>query len=155
MKTPFTLLADRVQANKPLRCGGFTLIEMLTVIVIIAILIGILGGVYIQARDHAKRGRAETQLRELVKAWNEYYVMYTNFPCMGQVNVPMTYANLQPLFAAGNPKNIPFLSINIQPNTTYCDPWGNPYQISFGNGVSPQEVAMRIAVSFPNRERYQ
>jgi prepilin-type N-terminal cleavage/methylation domain-containing protein len=143
---------------KPALRAGFTLVEMLVVIVIIAILIGMLGGAYIQARNHAKRGRAETQLRELVKAWNQYYMTYTNFPSSGTVPVPMTYANLQPLLASDttdNPKGIPFLSISLQSGATYCDPWGNPYYITFGSQQAPQEVAMRIAVSFPNRNRYR
>jgi len=127
---------------------------MLVVIVIIALLIGMLGGAYVQARNHAKRARAETQLRELVKAWNEYYLTYTNWPTAGN-NVDMTYETLKPLFAANNPKGIPFLSINIQSGASYCDPWGNVYKISFGTGTDNQQAALRIAVSFPNRDRYR
>ena len=73
----------------------------------------------------------------------------------GGANVKMTYDTLQPLLASGNDKNIPFLSISIQSGATYSDPWGHPYYITFGNGAAPQEVAMRIAVSFPNRDRYR
>jgi len=140
---------------------------MLAVVVIIAILIGMLGGAYIQARNHARRGRAETQLRELVKAWNEYYLTYGSWPSVVGGSSGGTFSmqqdtTLQPLFAkdpptTDNPKGIPFLSISIAPGATYNDPWGNPYKITFGVGGinTPQEVAMRISVSFPNRNRYQ
>ena len=136
---------------------GFTLMEMLVVIVIIGILVGMVGGAYVSARNHAKRGRAETQLRELCKAWTEYYHTYQSWPHSGN-DIPMTYANLEPLLADNNSynsNNIPFLSINIHPGDTYCDPWLHPYKISFNEGQAPQEAAMRIAVSFPNRERYR
>ena len=132
--------------------------EMLVVIVIIAVLIGMLSGAYLEAKNHAKRARAETQLRELVKAWTEYYeANNTQWPSTlnNQSNVPMTYTNLQYLFASGNTNNIPFIAINLQSGDTYSDPWGNPYKISFGTGQDQQESALRIAVSFPNRDRYR
>ncbi len=167
MKTLFTSLRARVcrlQPSAPPR-NGFTLIELLVVIVIIAILIAMLGGAYAQARNHAKRGRAETQLRELVKAWTEYYMTYNRWPpfLTGLSDRPMTEANLSPLFAtlstgAVNPWNtngIPFLSIKILPGETYCDPWGNPYKITFKSGTDGQDMALRIAVGFPNRDRYR
>lgn len=146
------------------RRDGFTLAEMLVVIVIIAILISMLGGAYIQARNHAKRARAETQLHELVKAWNLYYMTYTNWPSVvggagGGTFQMQQDTTMQPLFATdttgSNTKQIPFLSISIAPGATYCDPWGNPYNIVFGQGHAPQQVALRIAVSFPNRDRYR
>ena len=139
------------------RREGFTLAEMLVVIVIIAILIGMMGGAFIQARNVAKRGRGETQLRELVKAWNDYYLTYGTFPPKMNQTVEMSYDTLQPLFAsdlADNPKGIAFLSLNIASGAKYCDPWGNPYNITFGQQQAPHESALRISVSFPDRERY-
>ena len=62
----------RVSARqKPARSAGFTLVELLMVMVVGSILIAIISGAYMQARQNAKRARAETQLRELVKAWTE------------------------------------------------------------------------------------
>ena len=168
MKNPFTTNQAPVQPpparerarQKPARSAGFTLVELLVVMVIAAILIAMMGGAYMTARNHAKRGRAETQLRELCKAWTEYYLTYTNWPGAvggpaGGNNVAMSYATLTPLFAEGNDKGIPFISIKIATGENYCDPWGNPYKISFGSGQAIQESAMRIAVSFPNRDRYR
>ena len=142
-----------------LRRTGFTLIEMLVVIIIVATLVGMLGGAYVEARNHAKRARAETQLRELVKAWAQYYQTYGGWPTSGN-DIPMTYSKLTPLFAAGNSNSIPFLSIQLQPSAgnadpPYTDPWGNTYKVSFGVGVENQESALRISVAFPNRNRYQ
>jgi len=136
---------------------------MLTVILIIAVLIGMMGGAFIQARNHARRGRAETQLRELVKAWNLYYQTYNQWPSTigSGNNVQMTATTIAPLLgvvSTDNPQGLPFLSINTQTtaaqfNPTYNDPWGHPYTISFANAAANQEVAMRIAVMFPNFNR--
>jgi len=142
---------------------AFTLMEMLVVIVIVAILATILSGAYIQAQNHTKRARAEMQLREIVKAWNEYYQMYSNWPSAvmnvnGGVNVPMSYDTLAPLAAVNNANNLPFLSlpVNIQKSgDCYADPWGNTYKVSFSQSAAPQQFAMRISVAFPNRDRYR
>ena len=149
---------------------------MLVVVVIIAVLAGLAGGALIQARDHARRGKAETQLRELVKAWNQYYLVYSNVdwpPAMvlqvknDGADVPMSTTALAPLFSANNTKTMTFLALDTSTlapasdpayssyGAMYCDPWGNPYCITFGKGNAPQEVAMRISVSFPNRGRYR
>ena len=156
---------------------------MLVVVVIIAILIGMLGSSYIEARNHAKRARAEAQLRELVKAWNEYYLAYSNtwptvlhLPVDGSsLTVAMLQdSTIQPLFATdttgNNTKAIPFLSISpaafhtySSGESCYTDPWWTPadvyplhaYKITFGSGAAVQETALRIAVSFPNRDRYR
>ena len=131
---------------------------MLVVIVIIATLMTMLSGAYIQARNHAKRARAVAQLIDLAKAWKAFYQANGNqWPAAlnNQANVPMTYNNMQYLFASGNTNNLTFITSNLQPGGTYCDPWGNPYKISFGAGQDLQEVAMRIAVAFPNRDRYR
>ena len=139
------------------RRAGFSLMEMLVVIVIIGVLIGMLGASYISARNHARRGRAETQLRELVKAWDEYFLMYGSFPNSGDT-IMSYHTTLQPLLSTDstghNTKQIPFLSIKMGTGD-YCDPWGNPYHINFSQPTVPQEVALRIAVSFPNRDRYR
>jgi len=157
------LTADRWSLTSGRR-GGFTLMEMMIVITIAAILLGLLAGGYTQALNTAKRARAETQLRELVKAWNEYYIAYPKKqdgtggwpPSLdGQTDVLMTYDKLKYLFADNNDKGITFLSINIPAAGTYCDPWGNPYKITFKTQTSQQDIALRIAVSFPNRNRYQ
>jgi prepilin-type N-terminal cleavage/methylation domain-containing protein len=148
--------------------AAYTLIEMMAVIVIISVLAAVFTALFVQARNHAKRGRAETQLREICKAWTSYYSTYKKWPDSSpkldnQIDVPMTYENLEPLFAmkgvgVPNPWNtnaIPFLSVNLQPGQTYCDPWGHPYKVSFRSGTDAQESALRIAVDFPNRTRYQ
>ncbi len=157
------------------RRAAFTLVEMLVVIVIIAILLAMGSSAYVQAINHAKRGRAETQLRELTKAWNAYYLTYHKWPTSNpnlnnQTSLPMTYNNLMPLFAvldngsanpSANPHNtnaIPFLSIKIKSGETYCDPWGHPYKITFSDDATSndrQDVALRITVGFPNRDRYR
>jgi prepilin-type N-terminal cleavage/methylation domain-containing protein len=148
-------------------CGrrAFTLVELLAVIAIAAIIMSAVLSAYVQARRHAKVARAQAELRELLKAWSQYYLAYNGWPASldGKTEVPMDYAGaLQPLYAtlAGgapnpdNPKGIPFLNIAppVAGQQYYQDPWKNPYRVSFTHGKVVNETALRISVSFPNTE---
>ena len=147
---------------------GFTLIEMLIVIVVIAILASMLLGAFMQARHLARKTKADAQLRELISAWHQYYVTYIDGEPDGKwptfVNktpdgyVPMKYANLKYLISPDeNPRKLVFLNVTLKTNNNneeYKDPWGNVYQINFDEtdkGVD--ETAQRISVYFPNRKR--
>jgi len=147
--------------RKPARSAGFTLVELLVVMVIGAILVAILGAAFLEARQHAKRARAETQLHELMKAWTEYYVQYGKWPPGYEgTEKTMSYSTLSPLFASDTVNNtnaIPFINVTLQPpDQEYDDPWGHPYMIRFGAALTPTyENALRISVGFPNRDRYR
>jgi prepilin-type N-terminal cleavage/methylation domain-containing protein len=157
-------------STRPRRRGAFTLVEMLVVIVIIAILIGMVSTSLLQAKRHAMRTRAETQLRELLKAWTQYYQMYGGWPTTpinydGQTDVPMTFENLAPLIdttsaaALGangyNTRAISFLSIKLNPGESFQDPWHNTYKVSFRHSAPSNEVALRVSIALPNRDRYR
>ena len=67
------------QAGK--RRGGFTLIEMMIVIVVIAILIGVLLPQFRGTQDEASIQRARSELRTLATALESYYIHNSNaFP---------------------------------------------------------------------------
>ena len=141
---------------------GFTLVELLVVIVIGAIILGMVAGALAQARRHAMRTRAETELRELVKAWTQYWMTYGTWPSgYGGTTKDMTYENLQPLIdvnSSENKRRIALLSLKIAPGDSYCDPWKNVYRIKFnnpGDNVVTHEASLRVSVAFPNRDRYR
>jgi prepilin-type N-terminal cleavage/methylation domain-containing protein len=163
--------------ERPGRRSAFTLVEMLVVIVIIAILIGMVSSSLLQAKRHAMRTRAETQLRELLKAWTQYYQMYQGWPnevtsaftfsgALPDGSIPMTYDNLRPLIdtttspgALGangyNTRGISFLSIKLNPGESFQDPWHNTYKVSFQHVTPTNEVALRVSIALPNRDRYR
>ena len=163
-------------STRPRRRSAFTLIEMLAVIVVIALLAGMVSSSLLQAKRHAMRTRAETQLRELLKAWTQYYQMYGGWPNEDPVTLaftdmqpdgsfPMNWHNIQPLIdttpSSGgsgpiyNTRAIPFLSIKLNSGESFQDPWGNVYKINFQHVAPSNEVALRVSIALPNRGRYR
>ena len=136
---------------------GFTLIEMLVVILIIVVLMGMITGGLFSARERARKIRAETQLRELVNAWAQYYLYNENasgYP--GDTWTEMTEKALKPLIEPVN--GFVYLNISLkdaQGTLKYLDPWGEPYYIKFKD--SPPKtldpVFIRASVTFLNRNR--
>lgn len=145
---------------------GFTMVELLTVIVIAAIILTMISAALLRAREHAKRARAETELRELIKAWGQYWTVYQQWPALSggrtvvpgsnRLYFPMDSNNLKPLYAAGNPRKIPLLSFK---GDSYMDPWGHVYWIGGLDpndwGTTNAEAALRTTVLLPNRDRYR
>ena len=59
---------------------GFTLIELMIVILIIAILIGVAVPVYLAASDNAKRSTCQANLRTIDGAINTYFADALEYP---------------------------------------------------------------------------
>ena len=96
---------------------GFTLIEMLLVMVIISFIIFMIVGFVQQKTDEIRRDRAAMQIQLILNAGLAFYVNNGRWPitCDGVTN------NLNPLMTPNN-----YLSPGFSGN----NPWGNPYTIS-------------------------
>lgn len=130
--------------DRKLDSTGFTLIEMLAVIGIIAILVTALFPAMNAAFRNARRGRAQHEIASLVAAIKSYHSEYGKWPC------PNNGVDDQTFHAAGgnaanadaqaqvinlltnNPSKLRFLDVSTSSLTNgfYLDPWGNPYLIT-------------------------
>ena len=63
------------------RCQSFTLIELLTVIMIIVILTGILIPTVQTIKDKAKRVKAQTEVQSFLLAISQYQATFGYLPC--------------------------------------------------------------------------
>ena len=99
---------------------GFTLLELLTVMVIIAVLSGLGAGGYSLARRQAKESRAKVDLEKWRAALNEYRVELGSYPAQNPG------APIRSVSAIG------FLT-NAVEGVESIDPWGNAYQYQCTN----------------------
>lgn len=81
------LMTTSLQNNPKLRRstgrGGFSLVELLTVIAVIAILIAILVPVASTVRDSALRGKTRSQLAQYATAYESFRADQGHYPSMG------------------------------------------------------------------------
>lgn len=96
--------------------AGFTLVELMVVIAIIAILATLVGYKVMNAFDDASVAQAKAQIRQFKTALLSYRLKYNHYPS--------TAEGLDALVK--NDKNISFLDSTEVPK----DPWGNPYVYS-------------------------
>jgi prepilin-type N-terminal cleavage/methylation domain-containing protein len=142
---------------------AFTLIELLTVIAIIAVLMGLLFPAVTGAQQAAKKAQAKNDLVNITNAIKMFYTEYGRYPEVGAAGIDtlITSAsgnaelmNILRGIPSNNPKNprgIVFLDAPIAKRVgnrdlggvvdrpgghdigTFVDPWGHPYQIAYDN----------------------
>lgn len=132
--------------------AGFTLIEMLTVIVLISILMTAAGLSVRKARQLAKNTKAEAECRELVNAMLEYRATYGGWPNDAKGELEVSYSFLKPLIDGGsNPRGIVFLNLSLT-SGDWRDPWGSPYKVHIpADEKTKRPAAIETCVSFPFR----
>jgi type II secretion system protein G len=99
---------------------GFTLLELLTVMVIITILSGLGFKGYRLARRQAKESHATADLEKLRTALNEYRIQHDSYPIQNSPNAIRTLPEINVLMDAVEGLDL-------------VDPWGNDYQYSCTN----------------------
>jgi prepilin-type N-terminal cleavage/methylation domain-containing protein len=146
---------------------AFTLIELLTVMVVAAILFGIAFPAYISVMERARKTEAQNSEQQIVTAVNAYYTEYGKYPidtAAKGTGVDATYSTdnntlfdvLRNMTGATpgnalNPRGIVF----IQPRTSntnppksglsstgtigvWYDPWGSPYNVAIDGNYNNQ-----------------
>jgi prepilin-type N-terminal cleavage/methylation domain-containing protein len=116
------------------RCP-FTLIELLTVIAIIAILSGILLPAIGSAKQKAKNTQAKAQIKALQLAIQSYTSEYGYMPTAGSGDLLLSDAQYTALIgdlsctnSRKNPRGIVFLEAQST-TATYNDPWGRRFSV--------------------------
>ena len=104
-------------ATRQRRCGGFTLLELLVVVVIIGILAGYVGPKYFSQIGKSERQAAVAQIDSFEKALAQYRLDVGRFPATEQGLAALMVAPPGVAKWQG-----PYLSKNVP-----ADPWGNPY----------------------------
>ncbi len=141
-----------------LKQRAFTLVELLTVIAIIAVLMGLLFPAVNGVRDSAKKTQATNDATQLVNAVKAFYTEYGRYPLpTGASGEDFTYDAGNPnqtlirILTAKetatpmlNPRKIVFLEppaaketgrygvefgSNGAPSSDFLDPWGTPYRV--------------------------
>ncbi len=132
--------------------NGFTLIEMLTVLVIIGLLLSMLFPALHRARHRGRILKAESEIRELTKAWNAYWFTYENFPSTGTIN--MNAENVQ-ILQGDNPQKIVFMTFPEGADIEgFVDPWGEKlYRVELTKENAAAIWAYSTKVYLNNRNR--
>jgi general secretion pathway protein G len=108
--------------KKKRRCDGFTLIELMVVIVILGLLIGVIGYRLLGRTEEARRTAAALQIRSLTNALQLYKLDSGTYPTTEQ---GLDALVRQP--AAGTaPRNYPKGGY-LEGGQVPLDPWGHSY----------------------------
>lgn len=106
------------RSSSPGRTAGFTLLELLIVLVILGLLIGYVAPNYFQQEDKSKVKAARAQIKALEDALDQYRLDVGRYPSSEQ--------GLAALMAPPPGESRwqgPYLKKGVP-----TDPWGNPYQ---------------------------
>lgn len=133
---------------------GFTLVELLTVIAIIGILAGLTSVVVASARRRAYITKAQGEVRELVKAWNVYWLTFGKWPeGFKDKNLEMDEGNMSHL-RGNNGMKMYFIDVKIT-DGAFRDPWGRPYKVDFTQTTTPGTDIYEACVALPLQKRYK
>jgi general secretion pathway protein G len=104
--------------NRPKSQGGFTLVEILTVCVILAILVATIAPEILGTSKDAKISATKSDVSELGSAIERFYINMDRYPTSDEGLAALT----QPPTDAGTKWRGPYIK------KLRNDPWGNPYQ---------------------------
>ena len=120
----------RSEGRIPARClPGFTLMELLVVVSIIAILLGLIVPTYYSVREHARKAKARATAKYLETAFREYYNYYRTWPtCVSGGDRMAVSGELYRVMQGQNSKTNAFFEFEVArdssaPTNAACDPW--------------------------------
>jgi prepilin-type N-terminal cleavage/methylation domain-containing protein len=140
------------------RKSGFTLVEVLVVIGIIALLAGMLLGGLNAVRRRARKANARSAVDQIATAWTAYYVDYKHFPDVGpgssfklkEMNedaVHILHGNYDlseypnhTHYQEKNPRGTAYMEFHEAHTGGFNDPWGNMYQLALDEEPYDNEV---------------
>jgi general secretion pathway protein G len=129
--------------NRKHRRGGYTLVELITVIIIIAILTAGVGVMITNHVSNAKYATADSDLAALKGALDQYTLTH-NGTFIGLFANGRTEGALTGSSAIANAEKLdPFLS---KPGSTIYDPWQRPYQIwvNYNSTTNQSDVVIYV-----------
>lgn len=129
------------------RTSGFTLVELLTVIAIIAVLMGLLFPTIGAVKESARKAQAKNDVTQLATAVRAYYTEYGRYPTDGTSDTEIDMTTLIPILQGTettdpklNPREIVFFEgkqdtsesggrYGIQEDGDFLDPWSSTYKL--------------------------
>jgi prepilin-type N-terminal cleavage/methylation domain-containing protein len=142
------------------KARGFSLVELMVVVAVIAILVGLLMPAILRAQERARENKARSEIYALQTAWASYCQHYRekDGPSFKPPNyTDMTAAATKEL-GGGNKDGIAFMEFTPkQFKTGFLDPWKQPYHLEFKAGqdvITKWSFETRVQCKNAVRGRY-